>query len=243
MRSIISPFSCQHKWELEWKRISSREFTKRHPGIVFDTNSRKERKAIEAIASVGLIEGNQLQQIFKLKKPQIKRMESFKLIMKHFIKKNGQDVSFYTLGLASAEKIVPGFIPNYWVEYRIEDVLNRFMFFHLYDVLKYQKANIAAAPKPFTGALEINGNPLFVYCTRGDTKDLQMFLKWRRFTERIIIVTESIQYLKPLDLFFQDRKMKIRTITDEQLMRDFPQFYSYQENGDKGFGWMLEAKA
>ena len=236
-----SPFSNQHKWELEWRRIPSREISKQRSGIVFETNSRKERKALEAIASVGLIEGNQLHQIFGLKKTQIRRMESFGLIMKHFIRKNGQNVPFYTIGLASAEKIVPEFVPNYWVEYRTDDVLNRFMFFRLFDLLKHQKANVGTAPKPFTGALELNGNLLYVYCTRGETKDLQMLLKWKPFTERMIIVTERIQHLKPLDLFLQDRKLKIRAITDEQLLMERPQFYTYQENEDKIFEWILES--
>lgn len=240
MQHAVSPFSNQHKWELKWRRIPSRELSKLRSGMVFDTNSRKERKSLEAIASVGLIEGNQLQQIFKLKKPQIRRMESFNLIMRHFIRKNGQDIPFYTLGPTSAEKIVPGFVPNYWVEYQIEDVLNRFMFFRLCDLLKHQNANVATAPKPFTGALELNGNLLYVYCTRGDTKDLQMLLKWKPFTERMIIVTEHIQYLKPLDIFLQDQKLKIRAITDEQLIRDYPQFYTFQENEDKVFNWILE---
>jgi len=35
------------------------------------------------------------------------------------------------------------------------------MFFRLFDLLKHQKANIGIAPKPFAGALELNGN-LFV---------------------------------------------------------------------------------
>lgn len=241
MNQKVSPFSIQHRWELEWKRILSRPLSKQRPGIVFDTNSRKERKALEAIACVGLIEGKQLQHIFKLKKPQLQRMERFHLIMKHVIRKNGQNVLFYTLGPASAEKIVPGFIPNYWVEYRIEDVLNRFMFFGLYDLLKQQKANIGPAPLPFTGTLEINGNLLYVYCTRGDTKDLQLWLKWKPFTERMIIVTEHLHHLNPLDIFLQTKNLKIRAITDEQLMRDFPQFYMYQENRDKEFEWKLEA--
>src|SRR4051812_16985714 len=241
MTHTVSPFSNQHKWELEWRRIPSRELSKQRSGIVFETNSRKEKKALEAIASVGLIEGNQLQKIFKLKKTQIRRMESFKLIMKHFIRKSGQDVPFYTIGTASAEKVFPGFVPNYWVEYRTEDVLNRFMFFRLFDLLKHQKANVGAAPKPFTGALELNGNPLYVYCTRGDTKDLQMLLKWKPFTDRMIIVTERIQHLKPLDIFLQDRKLKVRVITDEQLLRERPQFYTYKENEDKVFEWMLES--
>jgi len=241
MMQNISPFSNQHKWELKWRRIPSRELSKQQSGMVFDTNSRKERKALEAIASVGLIEGNQLQQIFKLKKRQIRRMESFNLIMKHIIKKNGQDIPFYTLGPASAEKIVPGFMPNYWVEYWTEDVLNRFIFFRLYDLLKDQKAYVRTAPKPFTGALELNGNLLYVYCTRGDTKDLQMLLKWKPFTDRIIIVTEHIHHLKPLDIFLHDRKLKVRVITDEQLLRERPQFYTYKENEDKVFEWMLES--
>ena len=115
------------------------------------------------------------------------------------------------------------------------------MFFRLFDLLKHQKANVGTAPKPFTGALELNGNLLYVYCTRGETKDLQMLLKWKPFTERMIIVTERIQHLKPLDLFLQDRKLKIRAITDEQLLMERPQFYTYQENEDKVFEWILES--
>lgn len=35
---------------------------------------------------------------------------------------------------------------------------------------------------------------------------------------------------------------KIRAITDEQLIRDHPQFYTFKEIEDKVFKWILEAK-
>ena len=34
----------------------------------------------------------------------------------------------------------------------------------------------------------------------------------------------------------------IRAITDEQLIRNHPQFYAFQENEEKVFEWILEAK-
>lgn len=236
-----SPFSqTQHLWELDWKRISSRELATQ--SLIYETNSRKERKALEALAAVGLMKGTQLRTLFKLDKPQIRRMEHSRLIMKQVIRKNRQEIVLYTLDPASKEKAAPHFVPNYWVEYEVKDVLNRILFFALYDVLKPQKAKIAPAPKPFTGALELGGNKLYVYYTRGETKDLQMLLKWQAMTERVIIITERLEHLSPLLLFIQGKKLKVRTITDNQLFSEQPQFYTYHMHQNDGHGWVLESR-
>lgn len=235
-----SPFShTQYDWELDWKRIPSRDLV-RQSGPVYETGSRKEKEAMEALAHIGLIKGTQLRTLFKLTKQQIRRMEKFRLIIKHGIRKNKQELILYTLGPASKERVFPHFTANYWVEYEVPDVLNRIMFFHLYDVLKPRQAKITTAPQPFTGALEISGKSFYVYCTRGDTKDLQMLLKWQPVKERIIIVTERLDHLSPLELFLQTHSLKMRAITDEQLSMEHPRFFIYEKKENHLYGWVRE---
>ena len=36
---------------------------------------------------------------------------------------------------------------------------------------------------------------MYIYVLRGDIQDLMVFLKWREFNERMIIITESLPHL------------------------------------------------
>lgn len=79
-KTFISPFSYnQHSWNLDWKRIASNEKYDRP----YETQSEKEQRALEAIASVGVIGGLQLRRIFNLDKQRIKRMEARHMIVRH----------------------------------------------------------------------------------------------------------------------------------------------------------------
>lgn len=195
--------------------------------------SPKEQKALEAIASIVVIGGVQLRRLFNLDKSRVKRMVARKMIVRHEIKKGSQSIPIYTIGKTGANKIMPKYIENYWVEYNAEEVLKRLVFFQLCYI--FNDAKVLPAPSPFVGTLSRNRNNFYVYVTRGKVDDLMMFLKWRSFSERIIIVTESFNFLKPLEVFIKSSQLKIRATTDEHLKLREALFYRF--SGDK---WVLE---
>ncbi|MDQ0341156.1 hypothetical protein J2S00_004000 [Caldalkalibacillus uzonensis] len=54
---------------------------------------------------------------------------------------------------------------------------------------------------------------------RDDVYDLMLYLKWNKNPEqRIIVVTEKLEHLSPLDPFLSD--LRIRATTDEDLMNE-----------------------
>ncbi|WP_155982714.1 hypothetical protein [Paucisalibacillus sp. EB02] len=235
-KTFISPFSYnQHSWNLNWKRIASNEKYDRP----YETQSEKEQRALEAIASVGVIGGLQLRRLFNLDKQRIKRMEARHLIVRHEIKTKDKIIPIYTIGKSGANKIMPKFIGNYWVEYDTEDVLNRMAFFQLCTLFDGVKIN--PSPSPFIASLKINGNDFYVYATRRNMNDLMMFLKWKPFSERIIIVTEELNYLRPLKPFINSDKMKVRAITDEAIKEGTPMFYRiYEDKENSIINWVSE---
>ncbi|MGE7920773.1 hypothetical protein ACQKM9_17820 [Viridibacillus sp. NPDC093762] len=73
----------------------------------------------------------------------------------------------------------------------------------------------------------MGGNQLFVYILRDNIDDLQQFLKWEEnFSERLIIVTESLTHVEPLVLLVAS-KTNVRIAedldlyTDEQIQNSF----------------------
>ena len=127
----LSPYSLSHDWSIYWTRIPSN--IKRSSYV--NGESPKERKALEALAAVGLIGGAQLSRLFSLDKKRLKRMVIEKKIVRHEIHRNKQVIPIYTLGINGA--VVAGlndsYESNYWVEYKTEDVLKRLLFFQLYQ--------------------------------------------------------------------------------------------------------------
>lgn len=204
-----SPFSLSHDWALYWKRVYNRG----NPNV--NGESPVEQKALQALGAVGAIGGSQLSRLFlKRDKNKLKRMIRQQKIIRHEIKKNRQSIPIYTLGPGGARMAnVPNYEENYWVTYQTEDVLKRLLFFQLYD--KFPKAQIVPAPSPFVGAVSFKGNLFYVYVVRGDMQDMLTYLKWRTFNERMLIVTESLSHLQPLNAFAPD--LKVRVTTDQDL--------------------------
>ena len=221
--NFISPFSySQHEWKLTWKRIPSNA---RYDRPV-ETQSQKEQKALEAIASVGVIGGAQLKRIFNIDKQRLKRMVGRKLIVQHELMRGNTLIPIYTIGKHGANKIMPQYEENYWVKFNAEEVLKRLAFFQLYDL--FDKVSILPSPEPFVGTMSMNGNDFYVYVTRGNTEDLMMLFKWKSFSGRIIIITETLNYLKPVEAFLPG--LKVRVITDQELKSKCLKFYHLQEN-------------
>lgn len=220
--NFISPFSySQHEWKLTWKRIPSNA---RYDKPV-ETQSKKEQKALEAIASVGVIGGAQLKRIFNIDKQRLKRMVGRKLIVQHELMRGNTLIPIYTIGKHGANKVMPQYEGNYWVKFNTEEVLKRLAFFQLSDL--FEKTTILPSPDPFVGTLRMNGNEFYVYVTRGNTEDLMMFLKWKSFSGRMIIITETLNYLKPVEAFLLG--LKVRVLTDRELKEKNLRFYHLQE--------------
>ncbi len=231
----ISPFSLSHEWVLHWTRIPSHF----KPSNRVNGESPKEQSALTALASVGVIGGEQLSQLFSLDKKRLKRMVMENKLVRHEIRMNNRAIPIYTLGINGAMIVgVNGYEHNYWVEYKVEDVLKRLLFFQLYHF--FPNTEVVPTVDPFISSFTRNNSPMYVYVARGDTNDLLMFLKWNDFNERLFIVTESLSHLKMLKLNLKN--IKVRVALDEELLSleggDVRQrFYYLNENGE----WLKEA--
>lgn len=208
----ISPFSLQNEWVIHWKRIPSN--MKERP--IIGQVAKTEEEALNALASVGLISGKQMLNIFSLGKKKLKKMVDRHRIVKHELVMNKKyRIPIYSLGVNGAKIAgVTGYENNYWVEYTIEEILKRLLFFEFYE--RFYPRKLFPAPSPFTGAIVINDKPMYVYVARGDLNDLIMFLKWNNMNERIIIITESLSFLEHLKMYINN--MKLRIILDENLI-------------------------
>lgn len=209
----ISPYSLSHEWNLHWTRMPSNM----RESDYINGESPKERKALEALAAVGIIEGAQLFRLFSLDKKRLKRMVLEKKIVRHELKRNKQIIPIFTLGINGA--VIGGlkdsYDSNYWVEYKIEDVLKRLLFFQLFQ--HFAGSKVLPTPEPFSGAIGFKGKPIYVYVVRGDVSDLLMYLKWKGnlFNERLILITESIRHLEKLKMIAE--RLKLRGILDLDL--------------------------
>lgn len=228
----LSPYSLSHAWSLHWKRVPSN--IKRSDFV--NGESRKERKALEALASVGVIGGVQLTRLFSLDKKRLKRMAMEKKIVRHEIHRNKQVIPIYTLGINGA--VVAGlndcYESNCWVEYKTEDVLKRLLFFQLFQ--HFSESKVLPTQEPFSGAIQFQGKPIYVYVVRGDVNDLLMYLKWsgKHFKERLIIITESIRHLKPLNVHAGTFKLRVAFDVDlHNEDEDFQKLFHFvSESGE-----------
>lgn len=226
-KEFISPYSyVQHDWNLNWEIISSNKKYDR-PN---ENRSEKEEKALEAIASVGVIGGLQLKNLFGISKQRLKSMTERHLVVKHTISKNGREIPIYTVGKYGANKIMPEYDENYWLELDTIKVLKCLSFFQFCYLFK--EPDIIPSPEPFTAGIRMNGNPFYIYVARDGIKDLLMYLKWKQnFSERIFVITEKLDYIRDLDIFMEtEQPLMIRVILDEQLKNRELKLYYYDKN-------------
>ena len=72
--------------------------------------------------------------------------------------------------------------------------------------------------EPFSGIIQFQGRPIYVYVVRGDVNDLLMYLKWKgkHFNERLIIIAESIRHLELVKTTFYYLKVRVAKDLDLQ---------------------------
>src|SRR5699024_9613437 len=224
----LSPFSLQHDWSINWEVVPS--------GINIDPrvaiNSTNERRALEAIASVGVISKHQLIQLFSLREKQLKSMEkSFKILKHELIKNKEEKTIIYTLNTKGALALgLDNYKVNYWLEYYTNDVLKSLLYFQVYYF--FPKLNIKPTPKPFTGGVETKSNMIYVYVVKGNNDDLSRFLKWeKKQVQRLVIVVENPQQLKHLELYLKDLKIRVALEKDLVSGDNTEQniFYTYKD--------------
>ncbi|MFD1362752.1 hypothetical protein [Lentibacillus salinarum] len=221
-----SPFSLFHDWNLNWQRQP------RFNRPAYLGNSPKEEQAVKAAATTGIIGGQQLSRYINVDKSKKKKMAKEGKLIRHEIHQGKKNIPIFTLGPTGAEMIkLTDYEGGYWAQYDVPDVLQRLLFFELYH--KFPKANMLPAPAPFVGAIQYKSHLMYVYVVRGDIQDLLMQLKWKPFTERMLIVTESLNHLQPLNIYAPD--IKARVTTDEDLQGDFKDLF-YKWDG----GWVKE---
>lgn len=230
IKEFVSPFSYfKHEWDLKWKIIRSNQKYDR-PN---ENRTEKEEKALEAIATVGVIGGLQLKNLFRISKQQLKSMENRHLVVRHSISQNGREIPIYTVGKYGANKIMPEYAENYWLEMNIVNVLKCLSFFQFCYL--FPDVEIIPAPAPFTAGIYLNNQrkqPFYIYVVRDGIKDLLLYLKWKRqFTERIFIITEKLEYINSLEIFMEtDQPLKLRVILDEQIKKRELKLYYYDKN-------------
>lgn len=229
-REFISPFSyVKHEWKLNWEIVpSNKKFDRPN-----ENRTEKEERALEAIASVGVIGGLQLKNLFGISKERLKSMSARHLLVRHSIIKNGQEIPIYTIGKYGANRIMPEYEENYWLEMDTVQVLKCLSFFQFCFLL--ENPQIIPAPEPFTAGVKINSNLFYIYVVRDGIKELLLFLKWKKhFSERIFIITESLDHLRGLEVFMEtDNPLKLRVILDEQLKKREFSLYYYDKNSQQ----------
>lgn len=227
---FISPFSyIHHQWKLDWELITSNaKFDKPN-----ENRTEKEEKALEAIATVGVIGGLQLKNIFGISKLQLKSMRDRNLVVKHMISKDGKEIPIYTIGKYGANAVMPEYEENYWIEMDTIKVLKCLAFFQFCYL--FDEPEIIPAPDPFTAGIRIKGNPFYIYVERNGMKDLLLYLKWKkRFKERVFVITEKLDYIKDVEIFMEtEQPLKLRVILDEQLKKRKFQLYHYEANSSQ----------
>ncbi|TMN20844.1 hypothetical protein [Lentibacillus cibarius] len=228
---MVSPYSIQHDWHLHWTRLPS---NLKEPNYIND-ESPKECAALDAIAKVGIIGGEQLFRLFNLGKKRLRNMVREQKLVRHELRKGKQPIPIYTLGKAGAKiTSFPQYEPNDWVRFQTKDVLQMLMFFELYAF--FPEAQVVPAAHPFVGAIQFKGKVFYVYVIREDTKDIQLFLKWKQHAvpQRVIMVTESWKHVAFCSNYAETTK--IRITTDQELQNkhhDMSQlFYFFDKHGN-----------
>ncbi len=211
----LSPFSIAHEWVLHWVQPSS---YKKERWI---EPSKKEYRALKAIAAIGAIGGAQLLHGFlNGDRKRLKRMVATGKIIRHELRRDKQIVPFYTLGPLGEQMF------NCRVEKMdIETVLRKMIFFLLHEKLD---GGICSYERPYEGMLLKGKLEFRIIILRGNEQEINRYFKWAQPQERIILVAESVHHLHN---FKENLKgIKIRATTDEWLLEEKPMFFRW-ENG------------
>lgn len=229
----------QHENTLKWTNMTSKEIPMKNgmlnvPDGIIDL--------VEDLAVVGVIGSVQCKRLYLRSNPAKKISKALELgiLKKHEMLRNNQIIPLYTLGATGMRLAGLDYEEefNYWKKYSNEDVLKRLVFFQLYGQMKdIDKMRVLPSENPFLANIEIQGNDFSILILRGNESVVQNFFRYEEtIPERIVIVTEGLNHIAPIQDVLKPYADRIRLTTDERLKMPFEDmFYLYQDNK-----WIIE---
>ncbi|NHN34868.1 hypothetical protein [Paenibacillus agricola] len=238
----ISPFSTEnYKWETQYKVIESSEIASSLK-VKF---SKKELEVLKPLRDMRFIGSAQYRKIFlKGDKGMINQLIRDKKVLEHPIIQIGKAESggaarqtwyFYTLGLSSLKYFDMVDEVNYWMDYKTAEVLQRFAFFKLFSKFISNKPAIYCSGQPFVGTIEM-AEPIDILVVKENTREIQQEWRFRKPNQqrRIIVLTENINWLKPIEELLVD--FKVRVVLESELNSPLSElFYKWNE---KSMEWV-----
>jgi hypothetical protein len=178
-----------------------------------------DKSALTTLRNIGIVGTTQFINLFYPGRvSKVKKLEEKGFLQKHRLMRNGAEMHVYTLGISSFHLFNLWGKLNYWAAYRSIDVLRKMVFFKVCEkfLAEGNTINVYTSKVPVTGTIEIK-LPLDVLVLKDNTADIQS--EWRYNppdpTRRLIVVTENLNFLKPLqDILI---KCKVRVILEQEL--------------------------
>ncbi|MDT3417147.1 hypothetical protein QO009_003042 [Brevibacillus aydinogluensis] len=198
--------------------------------------TENEMKVIKTVAEIGVIGANQLTRIFfRGNKKKTRKMIQKGFLIQHTLEQGTKSIPFFTLS-SVLNKQFEGVQLEYLT---VKAILRRMLFFQLYGRLieQFPFTVERSEVEPFVGVLKRNGLVFHVGVVRGDIEKWETFFKWHYDNERIILVTEKLTFLTPIQPYIKDKL--IRVTTDENLKTAPTDDLFYEWDGTR---WIKEER-
>lgn len=231
----LSPFSVAYDWKIKWSVVmSSEESHQLTLNQLHHSPDDKLLNMMNALNDIGVIGGVQLSRIFlDGKKKQLKKLYSTRIIKKHELFKDKQIIPIFTLGKTSLDYLDEE--PNTWYAYNEFAVLERLLFFQLYERflngMKSEKIVIESAESPFVGRLVISSIPFLILVIRNNESSILKYLEKVAPSERIICVCEHLSDLKHINDQLNHLAVRVTTDFDIKYSPINEMFYVWRKNG------------
>ena len=239
-KPYISPFSMQHENVLKWTNMTSKEIPLKN-GLLNVPSS--VAALVHDLAIVGVIGSSQCKRLYVRSNSaeKISKALDLGLLKKHELVRGNQIIPLYTLGATGM--CLAGLdykdYANYWKKYTIQDVLQRLVFFQTYGQMKdVTDMEILESETPFVASLKINERLFNILVLRGNESIVANYFRYETdIPSQIIIITEGINHITPIQNVLSPFTDRIRLTTDERLKMPFEDmFYYFNENNE----WILE---
>lgn len=233
----VSPFSISLDAEVIWETMSSQEVPVKN-GLL--NNSPKQNEVIRDLSIIGLIGSAQYGKLYFSKNTYKKKSKialDLQILKKHQLIRNKSAIPIYTLGATGM--VLAGLDyeseANKWKLFNKNDVLQRLVFFQLYEQFKVadEKVYIEKAEEPFIASINRQGKTFAVLVLRGNEEKIKNFFRYNtdKLPPRILIVVEEFTHLQPLMQFIKPYLARIRVTTDHHLKNPLKDmFYLYNEH-------------
>ncbi|MBG9790989.1 hypothetical protein ABHN05_13090 [Brevibacillus laterosporus] len=220
------------KSKVNWSQV--RYFPKLNPRVI----QERHKKAMECLAKIGVIRGDQLRNMFfRGKKSKVKQMEYYGMIVKHELLIGDRSIFFYTLSPALIEEYNGLYIRDY-KRTVVSAIIEKLVF--LDTVMKFDgfKPILEETNEsPFVGVIKIGKNKIYTGVIYKNIQEWQHYFKWSPNDQKrnVLLVVENLDHLKPLEIpisSFLNQNSRLRVLIRREKERSF---YIWD-----GFNWVRE---